>query len=171
MRYFFDTEFLEDGKTIDLISIGIVAEDGREFYAVNEEFGFWKLHGNDWMMANVVPSLPVDAVYAGKGKLVRFDKRVDSAWNTREGIASDILAFVGDSPEFWAYYADYDWVVLCQLYGRMIDLPTGWPMYCRDVKQLADMAKVQLPKQDESEAHNALADARWVKHSYELLCG
>jgi hypothetical protein len=30
MRYWLDTEFIEDGKTIDLISIGIVAEDGRE---------------------------------------------------------------------------------------------------------------------------------------------
>lgn len=33
MKYFLDTEFHEDGKTIDLISIGIVAEDGREYYA------------------------------------------------------------------------------------------------------------------------------------------
>lgn len=37
MRYFFDTEFHEDGQTIDLISIGIVAEDGREFYAVSRD--------------------------------------------------------------------------------------------------------------------------------------
>jgi hypothetical protein len=29
MKYFYGTEFIEDGKTIDLISIGIVAEDGR----------------------------------------------------------------------------------------------------------------------------------------------
>ena len=36
MRYFYDTEFLEDGETIDLISIGIVAEDGREYYAVTD---------------------------------------------------------------------------------------------------------------------------------------
>lgn len=36
--------------------------------------------------------------------------------------------------------ADYDWVVLCQLYGTMMDLPKGWPMYCRDVKQLCDSA-------------------------------
>jgi hypothetical protein len=28
VRYFYDTEFLEDGKTIELISIGIVCEDG-----------------------------------------------------------------------------------------------------------------------------------------------
>lgn len=33
MKYFFDTEFIEDGKTIELLSIGIVSEDGREFYA------------------------------------------------------------------------------------------------------------------------------------------
>jgi hypothetical protein len=37
MRYWLDTEFIEDGHTIDLISIGIVAEDGRELYAENME--------------------------------------------------------------------------------------------------------------------------------------
>jgi hypothetical protein len=36
-RYAFDTEFIEDGRTIDLISIGIVCEDGREYYAVNSD--------------------------------------------------------------------------------------------------------------------------------------
>ena len=34
-RYFIDTEFMEDGHTIELISIGICCEDGREFYAVS----------------------------------------------------------------------------------------------------------------------------------------
>ena len=29
MRYFYDTEFIEDGRTIELISIGVAAEDGR----------------------------------------------------------------------------------------------------------------------------------------------
>lgn len=33
-RYDYDCEFLEDGKTIALISIGIVADDGRTYYAV-----------------------------------------------------------------------------------------------------------------------------------------
>jgi hypothetical protein len=31
MRFWFDTEFIEDGKTIDLMSIGVVAEDGRKY--------------------------------------------------------------------------------------------------------------------------------------------
>jgi hypothetical protein len=29
MKYFLDTEFIEQPNTIELISIGIVAEDGR----------------------------------------------------------------------------------------------------------------------------------------------
>lgn len=42
------------------------------------------------------------------------------------------------TPEFYAYYADYDWVVFCWLFGRMIDLPKGFPMYCKDLKQELD---------------------------------
>ena len=38
LRYFYDCEFIEDGSTIELVSIGFVDEDGREFYAVSTEF-------------------------------------------------------------------------------------------------------------------------------------
>ena len=37
MKYFIDTEFVETVGHIELISIGIVAEDGREYYAVHTE--------------------------------------------------------------------------------------------------------------------------------------
>ncbi len=37
MRYFYDTEFIDDGRTIELISIGVTAEDGREYYAVSTD--------------------------------------------------------------------------------------------------------------------------------------
>ena len=48
MRYFIDTEFMESGHLfpITLLSIGIVAEDGREFYAVNGEAD--QTLANDW---------------------------------------------------------------------------------------------------------------------------
>ena len=38
VRFFYDCEFIEDGTTIELVSIGVVDEDGREFYAVSTEF-------------------------------------------------------------------------------------------------------------------------------------
>jgi hypothetical protein len=47
MLYWLDTEFIEDGVTIDLISIGIVAEDGRELYLLNWECDYSK--ASDWV--------------------------------------------------------------------------------------------------------------------------
>jgi hypothetical protein len=149
MKIWFDTEFIEDGKTIDLISIGLVREDGARFYAENEECDHSR--ADPWVVENVLEHLEGTA-----------------AKRTRAEIAEGIRAFVGEKPEFWAYYADYDWVVLCQLYGRMIDLPDGWPMYCRDLKQEADRLDAKLPKQDTTE-HHALADAEWTRAAWEYL--
>jgi hypothetical protein len=84
-------------------------------------------------------------------------------------IAGDIREFCGEKPEFWGYYADYDWVVLCQLFGTMMDLPKDWPMYCRDIKQLCDsLGNPKLPEQGRGE-HHALTDARWTKKAWEWL--
>jgi hypothetical protein len=152
VKVFFDTEFLEDGKTIDLISIGMVREDGEELYLVNREADWKRVLANDWLSANVVPHLPP----------------IDS-WVTRAEIAESVRLFAGVGPEFWAYYADYDWVVLCQLFGRMIDLPIGWPMYCRDFKQLSDWHGWKLNKQTSGE-HDALCDAKWLRDEFERLC-
>lgn len=169
MRYFFDTEFLEDGKTIDLISIGIVAEDGREYYAVNEEAEWSRISREEWLRENVLPHLPVLVIPCGDG--FRTDRLDGAHWRLRDEIRRDVLAFVGDDPkpEFWAYYADYDWVVFCQLFGRMVDLPKGFPMFCRDIKQLAvHLGSPKLPEQLSGE-HDALADARWNRIAHEFL--
>lgn len=149
MKYWFDTEFIEDGKTIDLVSIGIVSEDGREYYAESSECDLSR--ANDWVKKNVITQL------TGLSK-------------SRDEIRTDILSFVGrEEPEFWAWYASYDWVVLCQLFGTMMDLPKGWPMYCNDAKQLAEhIGNPKLPKQEAGE-HHALADARHNKACWNFL--
>jgi len=154
MKYFLDTEFIEDGKTIDLISIGIVSENGEEYYAVSSEFDLKKVRENDWLMENVVAHLP------GINK-----------WLPRNTIKFDVIQFLGEKPEIWGYYADYDWVVFCWLFGKMIDLPDGYPMYCRDLKQLCDsLGNPTLPLLGKGE-HDALADARWNRKVYDFLLG
>lgn len=155
MKYFYDTEFIEDGKTIDLISIGIVAEDGKEYYAISEEFDHTKAERNEWVLENVLRKLP---------------NKISMYWKSREQIKKDIISFVGDDkPEFWAYYADYDHVVLCQLFGTMMDLPKNFPMYTRDIKQLCDeKGNPKLPEQGKGE-HHALDDAKWNMKAYNFL--
>jgi hypothetical protein len=156
MRYFLDTEFIERGPSypITLISIGMVAEDGREFYAISSEFQV--LDAGEWVLHNVI------------GHLEPGVERQPLAQ-----IAQGVRAFVGEDPkpEFWGYYADYDWVVFAQLFGSMVDLPGTFPMYCRDIKQMCDdYGNPQLPEQGKGE-HNALADARWNQLAWKFLAG
>jgi len=153
MRYWFDTEFIEDCRTIDLLSIGMVAEDGRELYLENAEADHSR--ADPWVQEHVLTHL------TGKDEV------------SRQEMAEKIRAFCDPvtygQPEFWAYYADYDWVALCQLFGRMIDLPPAWPMYCRDIKQEADrLGNPKLPEQGKGE-HHALSDARWNYEAWEFL--
>lgn len=154
LRYFFDTEFMEDGKTIELVSIGIACDDGREYFACSSDADLSR--ANDWVKANVLPKLPA----AG-----------DAAWKTRDDIRRDILRFVFQKPrpQFWAWFADYDWVVLCQLFGRMVDLPEHFPMYCMDVKQLATMLGHTKPSLLNHSEHDALEDARWCRSCFHHL--
>ncbi len=151
-RFYIDTEFIERGHEhpIELISIAVVSSERLEFYAVVDD-GWDPAHASDWVKANVLPHL-------GTGSRMR-----------RADIAKELIRFCGEKPELWGYYADYDWVVLCQLFGAMIDLPKGWPMFCRDVIQLCkEMGNPQLPKQEHS-VHNALADARHTRTMHEWL--
>ena len=190
MRYFLDTEFIEDGKTIDLISIGLVADDPAEtrtLYLQNLECDFSK--GSDWVWRNVYPHLQHfnmsgrrDCTPRGQTRDSGLYKEIFSGcedpgccWATKREISKAVVEFCNmekyGKPEFWGYFADYDWVAFCQLFGPMVALPKGFPMYCRDLKQWADyLGNVRIPK-PEAQIHHALADARWIKSGYEFLCG
>lgn len=186
MKYFYDTEFLEDGRTIDFISIGMVAEDGREFYAVSNEFDTRRVAANGWLMDNVMTSIQHDAFVVSDADgfpVVRDIFVTDPAAMTREEIAQGIVDFIGtdNHAELWAWYGAYDHVCLAQLFGRMLDLPEKVPMFTNDIKTLlkeyehrTGRVGVRLPKQPDGE-HNALDDARHnvVRYNYlmDLLRG
>lgn len=175
MKFFLDTEFIESGPRypVELISIGIIAEDGREFYAISSEYD--SSHASPWVRENVLMPLlaenPTDffSLKEIAAKVLAF---IWPDWPPK-GDPSQMSPRLRDEarekPEFWGYYADYDWVVFCQMFGTMMDLPKGFPMYCRDIKQLCDeRGNPELPKQGKGE-HNALADARWNKTAFEFL--
>jgi hypothetical protein len=155
MRFYLDTEFIERGyERIELISIGVVAEDGREFYAVLSD-GWDESHASDWVRAHVLPNLAAPK----------------EQWLPRAEVARQLIKFVGNMPEFWGYFADYDWVLVCQLFGRMIDLPNGWPMFCRDLEQMWSSLHPRPAKPPSDELHNALGDARWMRSFHAALLG
>lgn len=138
-----DSEFIEDGKTIKPVSLALVRQDGAELYFEFEGVD-WE-SANPWVIAHVKPHLTGETT------------------STIE-IRNKIHGFVGEKPEFWGYYSDYDWVLFCQLHGSMIELPSHYPMYCRDLIQLMDERRIKKEdfKSQEGVEHNALADARWI---------
>ena len=166
MRYYIDTEFLERGPgyPIDLISIGVVAEDGREFYAINWDAPLEAIRRHDWLMDNVVPSLPLRMAETHSGDILAWDVK-HSDWRCvmpRRQIAMGVTDFFrGTKAELWGWYSAYDHVVLAQIYGPMADLPPWVPMWTNDLKQeVARLGNPRVPTQKAGE-HNALADARW----------
>jgi hypothetical protein len=261
MKYFIDTEFLEGTQTkrvlgfnvgqtkptVDLISIGIVSEDGREYYAISKEFNLkeawnrfqWKVedihpakfrqkgmsatYGNMaypkkeyWIRENVLKpiflelALRNDFEYVGREMTYSLLKKLINKYGkTNSQIAKEVKEFVYkpyhisnsiinnhkdferalfvNPISFYGYYADYDWVVFCWLFGKMIDLPQGFPMYCNDLKQILETRgfacngttiPLEMWGKDitehpnypaQKDEHNALADARWNKKLYEFL--
>ncbi len=156
MRVWFDTEFLDSGAKLELISIGCVREDGAELYLENSDFDL--AHATPWLREHVVP------------KLTRTHDPEDECIMSLVAIGYALHKFAGQSPEFWAYYCSYDWVLLSRCYGRMLDMPHNWPHYCNDIKQLLHMAgNPKIAKLPESHAHNALVDARWARDTHLWL--
>jgi len=156
MRYFYDTEFIDDGRTIELISIGVVAEDGREYYAVSTEFNP-DLAG-PWVRKHVLPKLPSPS---------------SKQWRSRRQIRTDLEDFFGvdgDEPiELWAWVGAYDHVVLCQLWGPMPELPQAMPRFTRELRQLWESCGTPRLPAPPRDSHDALVDAKHNLLRYRLL--
>ncbi len=145
-RYFYDCEFIEDGRTIDLISIGVVCDDGREYYAISTEFDAGK--AGPWVRRHVLPHLP---------------KLSDPTWRSRAAIRDDLLEFFtapGLPIELWAWCAAYDHVALAQLWGDMTVLPRALPRLTYEIRQFWEAAGSPPTEQPAGERHHALTDAR-----------
>lgn len=178
MKYFFDTEFIESGREcpLYLLSLGIVSEDNRTYYAQVHYSTYPK--AGDWVARHVFPHL----LHFDMAKQSRSCQKEDAqngrcrdrecTWRWPMDMQKEIIQFCDPikfgKPEFWGYYADYDWVLLCQLFGSMIELPKDWPMYCKDIKQLCDdLGNPKLLEQENE--HHALVDALWNKQAWEFL--
>lgn len=245
-KYFIDTEFLEGPQkrgwfgrkttkpTIDLISIGIVCEDGRKYYTVFNDFNFdeawnrWEQRTGEgdynninprkyWIRDNVIRKIWLD--YIGgehKAHFYPFTYKNMKAYfklhgRSRAQVANDICAFIyGDDcggsgmspiematrydpakeemkPQFYAYYSAYDWVAFAWIFGKMNDLPKGFPMYCTDLKQMLDQKvdkiythtqyfdkKIKCAKEQpyfpkNKNEHHALSDAEFDFELYKML--
>lgn len=142
---------------MDLISIGLVADDRREFYRISNEFD--EHTASDWVRDHV---------------LTQLEARELGLWSSRRDILADLVAFVGeDTPAFWTWCGLYDWLAVIQLFGGLDRLPAHWPYFANDLMQWCTQLGLttddpRLPQQVADE-HHALADARHNQAIYAFL--
>ena len=178
MRYCYDFEFLEDGHTIEPISVGIVCEDGRELYAVNRNAPWRRIRKHNWLMNNVVPYLPQahgDARnHIPRRWMFNYASPLVQPLATIASRVSDFLAYTpgGRDPvvQLWAWCGAYDHVALAQLFGPMVKKPPHIPNHTNDLQTLLDMLNIKDEELPPVEAgHNALADARYVQRVLQMI--
>lgn len=151
-NYFYDCEFVEDGKTIDLISIAFVSSDGRGLYRHVDGYDLDKAEAHEFVSANVLPH-------------VQGIPRV-----RRSQVAAEISEFIRPGHvELWGYFPSYDHVALAQLFGTMMDLPDHIPMRTNCIAQLAQSYGHRTIPVPNENVHDALADARWARQAYQWL--
>ena len=177
MNVYFDTEFTGLHKGTTLISIGLIASNGKKFYA--EIVDYDRSQVNDWIKENVINNL-----WAVSKTIDECSKFEYYHLGTKEQIAQKLkewfLEF--DSVQLISDVAHFDMVLLIDLFGGAFDLPKNVNPSCHDINQ--DIAKFLGVTEREafdvsrecflgiclsSEKHNALYDAKIIKEIYEFI--
>lgn len=141
MRLFLDCEFTRLNADAKLVSLAMVAEDGREFYV--ELLDTWRAEDcSEFVLKVVLPQL-----WGGVHALPVFEARKELL----EFLASfdEVLEVVTDAPQ-------YDWQLFCEL----VYDDGHWPRIVRNFP--TDATTLSPTSEGEELPHHALLDARII---------
>lgn len=192
-KIFFDTEFTGLHQNTTLISIGLISECGKTFYAELTDYD--KTQIDEWLQKNVIENLqfeepPKDEVNhyimtrhesnqipndIGKG--CSLEIRCDI-----KELKSELTDWFAqfDECEIWSDCLAYDWVLFNQIFGHAFNIPKNVYYIPFDICTLfkikgvdADISREEFCGFSEikevQNKHNALFDAKVIKMCYERL--
>ena len=174
-KVFFDSEFTGLHQNTTLISIGLVSECGKTFYAEFNDYDSSQV--DDWLRKNVIEKLR----YNGTSQfLYNVDGNI-SYKGTSENIKEKLVIWLAqfENVEMWSDCLSYDWVLFCQLFGHAFNIPDNVYYIPFDICTLfkAEGIDPDISREGYSELkatadkHNALWDARVIKECYfKLTC-
>ena len=181
MKIFFDSEFTGLNKNANLISLGMIAENGDTFYAEFEDYYEEGMDINDWIRENVIANLS------------RSSKELKSLANcTVKGYGFIILDSLMDWLEKFDYIelvsdvCHYDFVFLIDIIaGNALNMPKNISPVCHDINY--DIARYFGISETEAfnksreeilkhfgitikgKKHNAIYDAKVIKAIYDEI--
>ena len=183
MKLFFDTEFTGLKKNTTLVSIGIVAENGKKFYAEFTDYDAKQV--DKWVKENVIDNLLLDGMGDGVSETDENPSCVLVRGN-KEYVKDELVEWISqfDSVQFISDVCHYDFVLLIDIFGTAFDLPENVSASCHDINQdiakhygisereAFDKSREDIVSELCSEPisgikHNSLYDAEVIKAIYE----
>lgn len=178
-KVFFDTEFTGLHQKTTLISLGMVSECGKSFYAEFTDYD--RSQVDEWLMDNVIKNL----VDLDMEILVSED---NNGWYVRgdtETVKKNLEIWLAqfDKIEMWSDCLSYDWVLFCQIFGHAFKIPSNIYYIPFDICTLFKLKGIDpdISREDFSEPpaltgintptrkHNALYDAKVIELCYQKL--
>jgi len=185
MKIFFDTEFTGLHKNTTLISIGLVDENGRTFYA---EFGDYdESQCDSWIKENVIKHLKFNK-YVIKLPGLKFGHNDNVELKSNKLTIQTYLKqwlMAYDEVELVSDVCHYDMVLFIDIWGGAFDIPSHVNPACHDINQdigryyeiseieAFDYSREQILENNkitiEGDKHNALYDAKVIKEIYNVI--
>lgn len=191
MKLFFDMEFTGLRQNTTPISIGIVSEDGKKFYAEFEDYD--KSQCDDWIKENVISNLKFELAFGEAFWEREHDGNVEALCD-RECVSYWLNKWLSqfDTIQFVSDVCHYDFVLLVDLLtngGTALDLPDNISAVCHDLnmdiarhfhvsdREAFDMSREQIMNDlcDSEDIvtgnkHNSLYDAEVIRVIYREIC-
>lgn len=175
MKIFFDTEFTGLHKNTTLISIGLVSEDNRIFYA--ELIDYDKSQLDDWLKENVIDNL----LYNKDTDFCLYENKNVYLKGNKEKLKIELTKWLSnfDSIEIWSDCLSYDWVLFNDIFGHAFSIPKNINYIPFDICTLLklkgidpDISRENFIKNtsfmnnNKNNKHNSLFDAHVIKEVY-----
>ncbi len=172
-KVFFDTEFSGLHKNTTLISIGLISECGKTFYAELTDYDTTQIDG--WLQTNVLNNLLLNDInttrYSGNNDslVLKCDTK------TLEFMLREWLSQF-EQVEIWSDCLSYDWVLFNNIFGHAFNIPENVHYIPYDICTVfkmkdidPDISRKEFSGLENETQHNALADAKMIKACYERL--
>ena len=174
-KIFFDTEFTGLHQKTTLISIGLISECGKKFYAELTDYDETQI--DEWLQENVINNLYLDGCDANLND-----------WKIK-GDSDDVKTALGvwiaqfEEVEIWSDCLAYDWVLFNQIFGHAFSIPKNVYYIPFDICTLfqvkgidPDISREEFAKDylvkvafQSGKKHNAMWDAFVIRECYRKL--
>lgn len=172
-KVFFDCEMTGLHKDTTLISIGLVSECGKEFYAELTDYD--RSQVDEWVEENVLNNL----MFNDYGKVNKQLGSITFVKGSKEevGVALKDWFNLFDTVELWSDCHHYDVVLLQDFFGGAFGVPSHIYYIPFDICTLMKALGVDpdisreafIDTPIEGEKHNSLYDARVIQACFEKL--